>query len=212
MGGSSGEVEAFEVAAAVAGLEGSEQAAVAGEAVDGSVQDVVAGVDVLGGEGGFEDDSVFQVFQAGGFRELFQDGAAVGGKHGLPVVVRAQVGGVDEDVEGLAARGGHGGIGGGGGAEVTGRVRGGLAPAVDGVEFLLRVVREDEVVVEEVGVGAVQPQVEDDSGAGGLVFTPLFETTGRPRPVEKLTVGAHGVAVGDEGGEGNAFAAVRFNS
>ena len=132
-------------------------------------------MDVLRGEGGLEDDAVFDVGEAGGALELVEDDLAVGGEHLRPVVVRAEVGGVDEDVEGFAAGGCAGGIGRGGGGEVAGGVGRGLAEVVDGVELLVGVAGEDEVVVGEVVVALVEAEVEDDAGAGGLVGALVLE-------------------------------------
>ena len=66
-----------------------------------------------------------------------------------------------------------------GAARVAGRVGGRLALAVDGVELLVRVAREDEVVVEQVGVGAVEAEVEHDAGAGRLVAAAALEAARR---------------------------------
>ncbi len=66
-------------------------------------EDAVAVVDVLRGQPWLEDDALLQVVQAGGRGQLVEDRPAVGGKQPVPVVVRAEIGRVDQDVEGLAA-------------------------------------------------------------------------------------------------------------
>ena len=73
MGGAASEVETLEVGGAVGWLEGSVEDAVRGDAVDGSVQDTIAVVDVLRGEVGFVDDAVLDVVEAGGTLELVQE-------------------------------------------------------------------------------------------------------------------------------------------
>ena len=71
------------------------------------------------------------------------------------------------------------GLGRGRCADVAGRVGRRLAPAVDRVEFLVRVAREDEVVVQQVVVAAVEPQVEHHARTGRLVAPPPLELAAR---------------------------------
>ena len=73
------------------------------------------------------------------------------------------------------------GLGRGRGADVARRVGGGLALAVDRVELLVRVAREDEVVVEQVVVAPVEAEVEDDPRAGRLVAAAAARTARRRR-------------------------------
>src|SRR3954447_688019 len=77
MGGAAGEVEAGDVGAAVGRLEGAVQPAVAGQAVDGAVEDAVAAVDVVGGEPAFELDPALEVGEPGGPFELLEDAGPV---------------------------------------------------------------------------------------------------------------------------------------
>ena len=103
MRGAAGEVEAAQVGAAVAGLEGAEKFSVARETVDRAVEHVVAVVDVLRRERALEDDARFDVRHSAGALELFQNDAPILGQHLFPIVMRAQIGRVDEHVERFAA-------------------------------------------------------------------------------------------------------------
>ena len=125
--GAAGQVQPADLAAAVPGLEGAENPAVARQPVDGAVEHAVAVVDVLRRQGPLEHDPALEVGQARGARELVEDHPSVAGQHRVPVVVRPQVGRVDEDVERFAAGRRHTGLGAGRGGEIAGRVRGGLA-------------------------------------------------------------------------------------
>ena len=80
------------------------------------------------------------------------------------------------------------------GADVTGRIGRGLAPAVDRVELLVRVAREDEVMVQQVIVATIKPEVEDDAGTGRLVAAAARSNCATPAwPREQLAMGPHGV-------------------
>ena len=103
MRGAAGEVEALHAARAVARLEGAEEGAVRGEAVDRAVQHLVALVDVLRRQRALDHDALLDVLQAGGALELVEDHLAVGGEHPRPVLAGAQMRRVDQHVERLAA-------------------------------------------------------------------------------------------------------------
>jgi hypothetical protein len=70
--------------------------------------------------------------------------------------------------------GGDGGIGAGGGDQIDRRVGRQLAFAEDGVEVLALVVGEEEVVVGELRVFAVEAEFEHQAGAGRFVFLQAF--------------------------------------
>jgi hypothetical protein len=61
------------------------------------------------------------------------------------------------------------------GGDIAGRVRGGLAAAVDPVELLLGIARKDEMMVLQVLVGAVEAEVEDDARTGRFASPPAVE-------------------------------------
>ena len=158
-------------------------------------------------------DPLFDVVQPGRRLELVEDRLAIARVDGLPVVVGPQVGRVDQDVEGLAAGRGDLGLGGGRGADVAGRVGRRLALAVDEVELLVRVAREDEVVMQEMLVAAVEAQVEDDARAGRLVAGGVSRTgaaAGVPASSSRCVRTAS--AVGDHGRQRRDAAVVELDS
>ena len=179
MGGAAGQVEPGDVGAAVGRLERPGESPVTGQAVDGAVEHAVAVVDVLRGQPALDLIRLLDVVEPRGGLELLEDRLAVAGIEGLPVVMGPQVGRVHQDVEGLAAGRGDLRLGGGRGTDVAGRVGRRLALAVDDVELLVRIAREDEVVMEQVVVTAVEAQVEDHARAGRLVAAGASRT-GRP--------------------------------
>ena len=150
MGRAAGEIEAAHLPAAVAGLEGAHELAVARQPVDRAVEHLVAVVDVLRREMALDDDALLDVAHAGRALELVEDRLPIGREHLRPVVMRAKIRRVDENVERLAALRRDARIGRGRRREIAGRIRRRLAPAIDVVELLLRIAREHEIVVEEV--------------------------------------------------------------
>ena len=133
------------------------------------------------------------------------------GEKAIPVVMRAEVRRVDQHIEGLASRGRDARLGPCRGADVAGWIGSRLAPPVDGLELLLRVVGEDEVVVQQMVVAPVQPEVEHDAGTGRFVAAAALEARGRLAS-EQLAVSPHGIGVGDHRIERNAFARLRLDS
>ena len=200
-------IQPADLAAAVRRLERAEQPAVARQPVDGAVEHAVAVVDVLRRQGPLEHDAVLEVGHARRALELVEDHPPVVRQHGVPVVVRPQVRRVDEDVERLAAGRRDAGLGAGRRGEIAGRVRGRLAAAVDPVELLLGVAREDEVVVQQVLVAAVQAEVEHDARAGRFATSATARSWPRARR-QQFVVRAHRVHVGDDGAERDALAVV----
>ena len=122
----------------------------------------------------------------------------------LPVMMRPEVGGVDEDVKCFASLGGRGWVGLRRRGEIAGWVGGRFAKVVDGVELVVGVAREDKVVVGELLVAAIEAEVEHDSGASRLVGAEAVEVGGMGS-ADELAIGANGIAVGDDGVEGERF-------
>ncbi len=97
------------------------------------------------------------------------------------------------------------------GADVAGRIGSRLAPPVDGLELLLRVIGKDEVVVQQMVVAPVQPEVEHDAGTGRFVAAPALEARGRLAS-EQLAMSPHGIGVGYHRIERDVFARLRLNA
>ena len=76
---------------------------------------------------------------------------------------------------------------------------------IDPVELLLGIAREDEVVVLQVLVAAVQAEVEDDARTSRFA-TSATGKAGRRRAAYEFLVGAHRIHVGDDGAERDALA------
>ena len=105
-----------------------------------------------------------------------------------------------QDVERLAARDRHFRLGDRRGADVTGRIGGRLATAVDRLELLVGIVREDEVVMDQLLVPLVEAEVEHHARTRGLVLAAAEKLSLR-LAVEELAMGADAVGVAhDDGG------------
>src|SRR5271165_254331 len=102
-------------------------------------------------------------------------------------MMRAQVRRMHKYIEGFAAGGRDTGLGASRGADVAGWIGGRLAPPVDGLELLFWVSGKDEVVVQQVVVAPIQPEVEHDAGTGRFVASSTLEPRGRLAP-EQLSV------------------------
>ena len=181
------------------------------QAVDRTVEHVVAVVDVLRRERPFEDDVSLEVFHAGCALEFLDDPAAVWREHLRPVVMGPQVGRVHEHVERLAPGGRDAGFGDGRRADIAGRVGGRLTAAVDHLELLVRIVREDEVVVDQLFVALVEAEVEHDARAGRLVAATVQESLTR-LSLNQFAVRAHAVGIADNGPCGDRLARVGFDA
>ncbi len=142
---------------AVRRLERADPLAVARQAVDRPVQHAVAVVDVLRRQRRLVHDPLLEVRHLPGRLQLVEDD--VGGTPAASASSRGAAAGTACGRARTAPRRPAGRSPGsvrGGGREVARRVRGRLALAVDEVELLVRVAREDEVVVQQVVVGLVQ--------------------------------------------------------
>ena len=95
--------------------------------------------------------------------------------------MRAEVRRVDQHIEGFAAGRRDAGLSPSRGADVAGWIGSRLAPPVDRLELLLRVAGEDEVVVQQMVVTPVQPEVEHDAGTGRFVAAAALEARWPPR-------------------------------
>ncbi len=206
-----GEIEAAQIGAAVAGFESAEKFSVAGESVDRAIEHVVALVNVLRREGALENNARFDVWHLAGSLELFQNDAPILGQHFFPIVMRAQIGRVDEHVERFTARGRRAGFGASGGCEIARRIRRGLALLVNPIELLVRIAAENEIVVGKVIVTLVQPEVEHDPGTGGLIFAAPRESRA-DRTIDQFAMRADGVTVRNHGIERNFFARIRAHA
>src|ERR1700742_5261331 len=126
-------------------------------------------------------------------------------------MLRAQERRVHQHVEGIAARGCGGGIRGAGGGEVTSGIRRGLCQIVNVVEFLVRVARKDEVMMSQMLVAPVEPEVKDYTRTRRLVFPALLKAIGN-RPAEQFAIGAHRVFIGHHSVKAMLSAVVCFES
>src|SRR5262245_40167276 len=100
MGRPARQVQPAHVATAVRRLECSYQLAVTRQAVDRTVQDSVTLVNVLRRQVRLEADATLDVLQTGRAPQLVEDDPAILRQQFLPVVVRSQIRGVNEDVQG----------------------------------------------------------------------------------------------------------------
>src|SRR5215217_695563 len=144
-------------------------------------------------------NALFQIVQACGALQLVQDGAAVAPEQialGAPIKVGAQTGGMNEDVERLAALWCDAWVSECRCGEVSRWVRGRLALVIDGVELLFRITGEHKVMVEQVIVALLEPEIEHNTRAGRLVALAIEGRTSLP--ADQLAVGAEGVHVGDD--------------
>ncbi len=200
MRGAAREVKPLHVGAAVRRLERAVDRAVAGDAVDRAVQHVIAFVDVLRRQRALHHDALLDVGHPSGALELLDDRAAVARQHFAPVVMRAQIGRVHQDIERLAAPRRHARLRARGRADVTGRIGRRLAAAIDVFELLMRIVREHEIMVQHVVVGPVEAEIQHHARAGRLIAPALSEPPGRiaahqfVQRAHRVHVRHHGVA------------------
>src|SRR5271166_6178591 len=180
MHGTAGQIQPPEVRAAVGWLEGTIQPAVAGEAVDGAVEHAIAVVYVLRGKPALDLDPHLDVIEPGGRLELLEDGLAIAGIERFPVMMRPEIWGVDQHVEGLAAGRCDIGLGVGRGTDITRRVRGWFSLAVDDVELFLGITREDEIMMPKPVKTAGQGQKKGQAPTSRPISAGVFET-GWPR-------------------------------
>ena len=103
---------------------------------------------------------------------------------------------MDQQIEGIASWGADSRLGPCRGADVAGWIGSRLAPTVDRLEFLLRVVGENKVMVQQMVVPTVQPKVEHDARTGGFVAAAALEACGRLAP-EQFSVRPHGIGIGN---------------
>ena len=211
MRGTTGEIQAAEIGGTIARLERAEEFAVAREPVDRAVEHVVTVVNILRRERAFEDDALFDVRHLPGALELLDDHVAVGGQHLLPVVMRAQVRGMNQHVEGFSAGRRGGLLAARGRRQIAGRIRRRLALLVNPVELLVRVPAEDEVMMREMVVAFLQPEIEHDARAGGFVAAAFLELP-TDVAVEQLAVGPDGIAVRDHRTQRNLRAVIRAHA
>ncbi len=77
---------------------------------------------------------------------------------------------------------------------------------VNSLKLLMRVAREDEVMVQQLVILAIKPEIEHDARAGGLVGAPPLEPSGGSLALEQIAVGPHGINVRDDRRQGDALA------
>ena len=106
------------------------------------------------------------------------------------------VGDVRQNLEAVATGRGDGRVGLRGGDQVDRRVGRQLALAEDGVEVRTLVLREEEVVVRELGVLAIEAEFEHETGAGGLEPVEAAHECGIL--MQQSPVGGDDLHVGDE--------------
>ena len=135
----------------------------AGQAIDRAVEHVVAIVDVLRSECSFKHDVLLKILHAGRLLQFLDDPPAVGGEHLRPVVMGTEVGSVDQHIERLAPRWRHPRLSDRRCADIAGGIVGRFATAIDRGEFLVRIGREDKVVVDELLVALVEPEIEHNT-------------------------------------------------
>ena len=183
----------------------------AGKAVNRAIQNVVAVMDILRRQRVFEHDAVFEVGHAAGALELVEDDLAIRRKHFLPVMLRSQIRCMNQDVKRLAAFGRSAGFTASRRREVTGWVGRGFTFFVDEIKLLVRVAAENKVMMGEMFVTFVQPEIEHDAGTGSFIVTPFFKLRA-DAAVDEFAVGADGITVGNDGGEVDFFAVIRAHA
>jgi hypothetical protein len=99
-----------------------------------------------------------------------------------------------QDVQGFATGRCAGGIGRSGGGEVAGWVRRRLAQRIDVVKLLMRIARKHKVMMRQMVIALVEPEVKHHTAAGWLVLTLVLERAGG-LSADQLAVRAYGVCV-----------------
>ncbi len=117
-------------------------------------------MDILRCQHALYTNAAFQIVQPGSAGQFIQDHAPVSRQHLRPVMVRPQIGSVHKNVQRLTAFRRHPRFGACGGSQVARGVGRRLAAAIDKVEFLFRVLRKHEIMVRQMVVSPVQPQVQ----------------------------------------------------
>ena len=102
---------------------------------------------------------------------------------------------MDQHIKRLATLGRHARISARRCRQIGGGVRRRLATLVDGVELLLRVAGEDEIMMAQMLIALVQAKIEHNARAGGLEA--LFGIGLAGRPADQFAIGANGVHIGD---------------
>src|SRR5690606_28775091 len=147
------QVKPLDLAAAITRLEGAEEAPVAGQSVNGALQNAIPLMNVLRRECRFKEDSLLDVLHSGTSLKFLDNRVPVGGQELVPVVMRSEVRRVYEHIQGFSTGGRHSRVSPCWSRHVAGRIGCGFAFLIDGVEFLLGVARKDEVVMKQVLVG-----------------------------------------------------------
>src|SRR5947209_19798030 len=150
MSRSAGQVEAGQVAGTIAWLEGAEKTTMAGQSVDGAVENPIPLVDIGRCQCGLEDDVLLYVGHSGASDKFVENDTAIRRQHPLPVMVRPQIWRVHQDVNRVAARWSDRRIGSSRRRDIAGWIRRRCALAVAPVEFLLGIRGKDEVMVGQL--------------------------------------------------------------
>src|SRR5690242_17169913 len=100
-----------------------------------------------------------------------------------------------QDIQCLASGRSHSRLGPGRRGEIARRIRCWLSSAIDPVKFLFGVTRKDEIVMQNVLVSPIEPEIKHHAGAGGLASPTRPESFGAAAS-DKFTHGPHTVHVG----------------
>src|SRR4051794_30924736 len=156
-----GQIKTGQVAGTIAWLEGAEKTTMAGQSVDGAVENPVSLVDIGRCQCGLEDDMLLHVGHSGAPGELIKDDTAIPRQHPLPVMVRPQIWRVHQDVNRVPARRSNRWIGASRCRDIAGWIRGWFPFAVDPIEFLLGIGGKDKVMVGQLLINPVKPEIQN---------------------------------------------------
>ena len=83
---------------------------------------------------------------------------------------------------------------------------------VNRLELRMRVVREDEIMMQQLFILAIKPEIEHHARAGRLVRAPALEPRGGRRSCEQLTVRPHRIGIGDDRGQRHPLSVLGLDS
>ena len=173
------------------------------QAVNRAIQHLVAVMDIHRRQLAFADNAAFDVFQPRRALQLVQDFLAIGREHLRPIMMRAKIGRVHQHIKRFPAFRRDRRIC----ARWRGQICGGIgrrfALAIDGIEFFFRIAGEDEIMMRQMFVTAIKPEIEHHTGTGRFILlgVPLGSIA-----LHQFRIGANRIHVRNQRIAGNAFA------
>src|SRR3954453_6399360 len=211
MSRSPSQIQTVQITRTVARLERAKETPVAGQPGDGAIENPVSFMDIGRRQRGPEYYMLFQVGHSGASTGLVENNAAIRRQHPLPIMMRPQIWRVYQDVNRVPARRSNGGIGAGWRCDITGRIRGRLAFAVDPVKFFLGVRRKDKVMMGQLLVYPIESKIQNNAGTGGIGLPSPAEACGR-LAADKFAIGADGIHIRNDGSQADGLACICLDS